>query len=75
MTLRTLPRAATKPQLLKAEEVAEITRVPPKTLHNWANASDHGLRSHGPRHIKLSAKRRVWALEDVLDWIEQKRDK
>lgn len=74
MTLRTLPRVAKQPQLLKAEEVSEITRVPTKTLHNWANASDHGRDSHGPRHIKLSAKRRVWALEDVLDWIEQKRD-
>lgn len=74
MTTKTLPRIATKPQLLKADEVSGITRVPPKTLHNWANAADNGHAALGPKHIRLSAKRRAWALDDVLEWIEQKRN-
>ncbi len=73
MTLRSLPRTAKQPTLLKADEVSEITRVPAKTLQNWATQAERGCEALGPKHIRLSARNRAWALEDVLDWIEQKR--
>lgn len=61
------------PDLLVVDEVSEITRVPKKTIQNWASAADHGLPRRGPKHIRLSPKRRVWARDDVLSWIEEKR--
>lgn len=61
------------PELLTVEEVSVITRIPKSTLQNWAADADRGKTAFGPPHIRLSPRKRVWAKEDVLDWIEGKR--
>lgn len=61
------------PQLMTVEEVSEITRIPKSTLQNWASDADRGLIAFGPPHIRLSPRKRVWAKDDVLAWIEDKR--
>lgn len=61
------------PELMTVEEVSEITRIPKSTLQNWAADADRGLIPFGPPHIRLSPRKRVWAKEDVLAWIEDKK--
>lgn len=60
-------------KLLTVDEVSEITRVPKSTLQNWAAYADRGAIAYGPPHVQLSPRKRVWVLEDVLAWIEEKR--
>lgn len=60
-------------RLLTVDEVSEITRVPKSTLQNWAADADRGETAYGPPHVQLSPRKRVWVLEDVLGWIEEKR--
>lgn len=63
------------PVLLTVEEVSEITRVPKSTLAGWAADAERGRSTYGPPHIQLSPRKRVWAKEDVIAWIEEMRDR
>lgn len=51
-------------ELLFAEEVSEITRVPAATLRFWATQTDRG-----PRSARLG-RRRVWRRSEVEAWVE-----
>ena len=60
-------------EMLKAEEVRDMTGVPVSTLHDWAAKRERGMQAPGPHHIRLSNRHRRWARKDVDRWIESAR--
>lgn len=61
------------PELLVADQVSELTTISVPTLQAWAALADKEDVYLGPPHIRLSPRKRVWAKEDVVAWIEEKR--
>lgn len=59
--------------LLVVAEVAALTGVAARTLHEWASRRDAGLPSPGPVHIRFSPRHRRWRRTDVLAWIDASR--
>ena len=54
------------PQYMTTEEVAELCRTTPESVRYWHHIGK------GPRSFKV-ARRRLYAREDVVTWLEGAR--
>jgi len=56
-----------QPDLMTADETAELLRISTSTLHDWAT------RSEGPPVYRLGPRHHRWDRRDVLEWLESRR--
>ena len=55
------------PTFLTTSEVASMLRTSPSTLADWT------YRQVGPPSVKIG-RRRLYALDDVLRWVQEQRE-
>ncbi|PBA28675.1 helix-turn-helix transcriptional regulator [Mycobacterium avium] len=68
----TAPAMATFPQLLTAEQVAELLGVSAATVSRWGALREHG-EDVGPPCYTLSDRVRRWDAAEVRTWLKQVR--
>ncbi|BCO87592.1 hypothetical protein MAHJHV53_38310 [Mycobacterium avium subsp. hominissuis] len=68
----TAPAIATFPQLLTAEQVAELLGVSAATMSRWGALREHG-EDVGPPCYTLSDRVRRWDAAEVRAWLKQVR--
>lgn len=58
-----------KMNILKIEDVMDITKLGRSTIYAWINKKEF------PSQIKLGRRASGWVEDDVLKWIQDKKDK
>jgi len=54
--------------LIKLPAVKELTTFSPATIYRLMSKGEF------PKQIKLSERSSVWSLEEIYNWIEEKKD-